>query len=104
VEDRIRGAKATGLRNLPFDRWRRNAIWLELILAAQDLTAWAQALLLDGTLAVAEPKALRYRLLHVAARIVRHARRTILRLQATWPWAAALARAFARLRALPLRC
>jgi hypothetical protein len=100
VEDRIRGAKATGLRNLPFDRWRRNAIWLELILAAQDLCCWTQALLLDGTLAVAEPKALRYRLLHVAARIVRHARRTILRLQATWPWAAALARAFARLRAL----
>ena len=101
MEDRIRGAKATGLRNLPFDRWRRNAIWLELILAAQDLCCWTQALLLDGTLAVAEPKALRYRLLHVAARIVRHARRTILRLQATWPWAAALARAFARLRALP---
>jgi hypothetical protein len=47
---------------------------------------------------------LRYRLLHVAARIVRHARRTIRRLQATWPWAAALARAFAQLRALPLRC
>jgi hypothetical protein len=104
VEDRIRGAKATGLRNLPLDRWRRNAVWLELILAAQDLCCWTQALLLDGTLAVAEPKALRYRLLQVAARIVRHARRTILRLQATWPWAAVLARAFARLRALPLRC
>jgi Transposase DDE domain group 1 len=53
---------------------------------------------------VAEPKALRYRLLHVAARITRHARRVRLRLQAAWPWAAALARAFIRLRALPLRC
>jgi hypothetical protein len=104
VEDRIRGAKATGLGNLPFDRWRRNAVWLELVLTAQDLACWAQALLLDGELAVAEPKALRYRLWHVAARIVRHARRTILRLQASWPWAAELARAFARLRALPLRC
>ena len=104
VEDRIRAAKATGLRNLPFDLVRRNAVWLELVLAAQDLLCWAQTLLLDGPLAVAEPKALRYRLLHVAARIVRHARRLILRLQATWPWAAELARAFARLRALPLRC
>ena len=37
VEDRIRAAKATGLRNLPFDRWRRNRVWLELVLAAQDL-------------------------------------------------------------------
>jgi hypothetical protein len=104
VEDRIRGAKATGLRNLPFDLWRRNSVWLELVLAAQDLTGWAQALLLDGHLAVAEPKTLRYRLLHVAARIIRHARRVILRLQRSWPWAAELASAFARLRALPLRC
>jgi hypothetical protein len=104
VEDRIRAAKATGLGNLPFDRWRRNAVWLELVLAAQDLTCWAQTLLLDGDLAVAEPKTLRYRLLHVAARVVRHARRVILRLQATWPWAIELARAFTRLRALPLRC
>jgi Transposase DDE domain group 1 len=104
VEDRIRAAKATGLANLPFDRWRRNAVWLELVLAAQDLTCWTQALLLDGALAVAEPKALRYRLLQVAARIVCHARRIILRLQASWPWAAQLAGAFTRLRALPLRC
>ena len=104
VEDRIRAAKATGLGNLPFDRWRRNSVWLELVLAAQDLTCWTQALLLDGALALAEPKTLRYRLLHIAARVVRHARRIILRLQRTWPWAAALARAFTRLRALPLRC
>jgi hypothetical protein len=104
IEDRIRAAKATGLANLPFDRWRRNAVWLELVLAAQDLCCWTQALLLAGPLARAEPKTLRYRLLHVAARIVRHARRLILRLQATWPWAVELARAFARLRALPLRC
>jgi hypothetical protein len=104
VEDRIRAAKATGLANLPFDRWRRNQVWLKLVLAAQDLTGFTQALLLDGPLAVAEPKTLRYRLLHVAAPIVRHARRLTLRLQATWPWATTLARAFARLRALPLRC
>jgi hypothetical protein len=104
VEDRIRAAKATGLQNLPFDRWRRNRVWLELVLAAQDLTCWTQALLLDGDLAMAEPKALRYRLLHVAARIVRHARQVILRLQRSWPWAVELAQAFTRLRALPLRC
>jgi hypothetical protein len=104
VEDRIRAAKATGLSNLPFDLVRRNAVWLELVLCAQELTCWAQALLLDGDLAVAEPKALRYRLWHTAARIVRHARRVILRLQRSWPWATELAWAFARLRALPLRC
>ena len=104
VEDRIRAAKATGARNLPFDLWRRNSVWLELVLAAQDLTCWTQALLLDGKLAVAEPKTLRYRLWHTAGRISRHARRLRLRLQRTWPWAAALVRAFSRLNALPLRC
>ncbi len=104
VEDRIRCAKATGLRNLPFDLLRRNQVWLELVLAAQDLTCWAQTLLLDGHLKVAEPKTLRYRLWHVAGRVVRHARRLIVRLQRTWPWAIALAAAFSRLRALPLRC
>ena len=104
VVGRPRSAKATGLANLPFDRWRRNAVWLELVLAAQDLTVWAQVLLLDGALALAEPKTLRYRLWHMAARVVRHARRTILRRQRSWPWTAELARAFTRLRALPLRC
>jgi hypothetical protein len=84
--------------------WHRNQVWLELVLAAQDLLCWAQALLLDGDLRVAEPRTLRYRLLHVAARVARHARRLIVRLQRTWPWASELAAAFSRLRALPLRC
>jgi hypothetical protein len=104
VEDRIRAAKATGARNLPFDRWRRNAVWLQLVLLALDLVGWAQALLLEGALAVAEPKTLRYRLWHTAGRISRHARRLRVRLQRTWPWAAELVRAFTRLDALPLRC
>jgi Flp pilus assembly protein TadD len=71
---------------------------------AHDLLHWTQVLLLDGELARAEPKALRYRLLHVAARVVRHARRIVVRLQRTWPWATDLVAAFTRLRALPLRC
>jgi hypothetical protein len=101
VEDAIRAAKNTGLRNLPFQTFTANEAWLELVLIAQDLLAWTQALLLDGDLARAEPKRLRYRLLHTAARITRSGRRTLLHLPARWPWAAALAAAFARLRALP---
>lgn len=68
---------------------------------AQDLTCWAQALLLDGDLARAEPKRLRYRLLHTAGRITHTARRTRLHLPAAWPWTTALLTAFTRLRALP---
>jgi hypothetical protein len=104
VEDRIRGAKATGLRNLPFSSFGANDAWLTLVMVAQTLVCWAQALLLDSDLKVAEPKTLRYRLWHVAGRIVHHARRLIIRLDRTWPWAADLVAAFTRLRALPARC
>ena len=101
AEDRIRAAKQTGLENLPFRDFDHNAVWLELSLIAQDLTAWTQHLTLDGELARCEPKTLRYRLLHTAGRLAFHARRATLRLQRTWPWAHELAAAFARLAALP---
>ncbi len=102
-EDRIRCAKETGLRNLPFRAFQMNAAWLELVLIAQDLLCWTQRLLLSGSeLARCEPKRLRYRLLHVAARLTRHARRLILHLPRAWPWQRELLRAFERLRALPV--
>ena len=102
IEDSIRCAKTSGLRNLPFRAWAMNEAWLELVLMGCDLLAWARRLLLSGTqLSTAEPKRLRYRLLHVAGRIVTHARGVTLRLPRRWPWAEALATAFARLQALP---
>jgi hypothetical protein len=61
-----------------------------------------QTTLLGAELAAAEPKALRYRLLHVAARITRGQRRVWLRIAQRWPWAVELATAFTRLHALPL--
>jgi hypothetical protein len=67
-----------------------------------DLIAWTQQLLLSGDLAKAEPKKLRYRLLHVAARLTRGQRRLWLRIQRTWPWARDLAAAFAQLATLPV--
>jgi len=102
IEDSIRCGKASGLRNLPFRAYGMNAAWLELVLIGIDLLAWTRRLLLaDTQLAACEPKRLRYRLLHVAGRIVRHARSLRLRLSPSWPWAGSLAAAFARLRALP---
>ncbi len=102
VEDRIRAGKDTGMRNLPFPDIARNQVWLEIVLTAQDLIAWTQALALDGELARCEVKRLRYRLIHQAGRLVRSARQTRLRLERSWPWAAALEHAFARLQALPV--
>jgi hypothetical protein len=100
VEDQIRNDKDTGLRNLPFRDFEHNRVWLELVRLAHDLIARTQRLLLTGELAKAEPKRLRYRLLHVAARLSFHARTATLRLPANWRWAADLAAAFQRLREL----
>jgi hypothetical protein len=101
VEDRVRALKSTGLQNLPFSAFAANQAWLEAALVAHDLTVWTQQLLFDGDHQRCEPKRLRYRLLHVAARLTRHARRLTLHLPADWPWAGAIARAFKRLAALP---
>lgn len=102
VEDRIRAAKQMGLRNLPFGDFPRNTAWLAVVLIALDLVAWTQALCLDGELATAEPKRLRYALLHCAGRLARSGRRLWLHLQKNWPWVDALVVAFERLRALPV--
>ena len=77
---------------------------VELSLIAADLLALAQTMLLadEPELHRAEPKTLRYRLLHTAARITRGQRRVFLRLAQHWPWTLALARAFRRLRLIPL--
>jgi hypothetical protein len=102
VEDRIRTAKDTGLNHFPSRTFAINSAWLTVVMLAVDLLSWAQHLVLDGHLAKAEPKTLRHRLLHVAARITRGQRRTWIRIQQSWPWATDLATAFARLHALPV--
>jgi hypothetical protein len=101
VEDRIRTGKDTGFGRFPSRLFAINQAWLQLALAGIDLLAWTQHLLLHGELAAAEPKKLRYRLLHVAARLTRSARQTRLRIAGTWPWATDLTAAFTRLAALP---
>lgn len=103
VEDRIRNAKQTGLANFPCHAFVNNAAWLAVVLMACDLLAFTQSLCLEGELASAEPKRLRYCLLHAAARLTRGGRRSYLRIQANWPWAKDLARAFDRLNLLVLR-
>jgi hypothetical protein len=104
VEDSIRAGKDTGMRNLPHHAFEHNQTWLELSLIAQDLLCWTKLTCLTGELATAEPKRLRQRLLHIAAKLVRHGRRTHLKLDRDWPWSNALAAAFTRLRTIPALC
>ena len=101
VEDRIRTGKDTGFGRFPSRHFAINQAWPHLALTGIDLLAWTRILLLDGDLAAAEPKKPRYRLLHVAARLTRTARRTRLAIAADWPWADALTSAFHRLAGLP---
>jgi hypothetical protein len=113
VEDRVRNWKDCGLSNLPFEDVVRNMAWVQVSLRAGALLAWAQMTALSRTLAKAEPKALRHRILHVAALLVRRGRRLVLRgrrlvlrgrrlvlrLDKRWPWSRELAEAFVRVRA-----
>lgn len=104
VEDRIRCAKDTGLGRFPSRDFAINHAWLVAAMIAVDLTAFAQTIVLHDQpdLAKAEPKTLRYRLLHVAARITRGQRRIRLRIDRGWRWARQLADAFHRVHSLPL--
>jgi hypothetical protein len=102
VEQRIEDAMALGLAKLPFRSFAMNAAWMQLVLAAQDILAYAKELTFTGDLAKAKPQTLRYRLLHQAGRLARSGRRTRLRLARHWPWATDLAAACARLDALPI--
>ena len=103
VEDRVRTEKATGLRNLPFHGYDRNAAWLLAANIATDLIRYLQLRGLDkhSELSSAEPESLRMTILHIPARLVTHARRRILKIEQTWPWAHAVVEAWQRLGAIP---
>jgi len=99
VEDRVRAWKACGLANLPFEGFCANQAWVAVSLIAGALLAWSQLTCFEGALAKAEPKTMRYRVLHVAAVLARRGRDLVVHLDESWPWASELATAFTRLRA-----
>ena len=101
VEDSIRTGKAAGISRFPSHDYKLNQAWLTAAMMAQILLAWLKLLALDGDLARAEPKTLRYRVLHTPARLVRGGRRRRWKIAANWPWAGAIARAWKRICALP---
>jgi hypothetical protein len=100
VEDGIRTGKDCGIGRFPSRAITMNTAWFSAALIAAGLLAWLRLLALDGALARAEPKTLRYRILHAAARLTRGGRRRQLKIQASWPWAADIVTAWERISAL----
>jgi hypothetical protein len=99
VEDGVRAGKSMGLRNLPSKTWVVNCGWVLAANLAADLAAWCRLLGLydQEDLKDAEPDTLRYRLLSLPARLVRHARARVLKISRTWPWKEAFLACWQRL-------
>ena len=100
VEDAIRTGKDCGIGKFPSGSLAMNTAWQAAALTAATLLAWLRLLALDGHLARAEPKTLRYRILHATGRLVRSGRRRFLKFAAAWPWTPAIAAAWKRVSAL----
>lgn len=100
VEDHIERLKDSGLERLPFTDVEANRAWLALVCFAADLVRWFQLLCLTGDLRAAEPKALRWRLWHAPARMVRSGRQLVVRLLDGWPDTDTILRAYRRIALL----
>jgi hypothetical protein len=100
VEDHIQLLKDSGLERFPFTGWEANQAWLQTVMWATDLATWFQLLCLAGPLATAKPKRLRWTFWHAPARIIRTARRDMVRILDGWPTAGDIVAAYRAIAAL----
>ena len=92
------------LGRLPSRHFGIDSTWMMPTQVAADLIAWTRLLALtcDAQIpAGCEPKALRYRFLHVPARLTKSSRRRRVWIPETWPWAAAIVAVFANISSIP---
>jgi len=73
----------------------------QLAAISADLIAGLRLLTMTPDLVKAEPKTLRYGLLHVPAKLTTGGRRRRPRIPPNWPWAKAIVSAFERIAAIP---
>jgi hypothetical protein len=100
VEDHIQRLKDSGLERFPFTGWDANQAWLQTVMWAADLATWFQLLCLTGPLAKAKPRRLRWTFWHAPARIIRTARRDVVRILDGWPTADEIVAAYRAIAAL----
>jgi hypothetical protein len=101
VEERIRDSKlGLALRHLPSGYQTVNAVWMWSAFLALNISAWTQALAGIDTTSRAHAKRARRELFGVPARVLRHARRVVVRFSPAGR-RGPLLDAWAALRALP---
>jgi hypothetical protein len=93
IEQVIADLKNGPLAHLPSGNFMANSAWLVLAATAFNLTR-ALGALASTCHAKAATATIRAQLIRIAARVTRSARRSTLRLPATWPWATAWQRLF----------
>lgn len=105
VESTIKEGKNLGLRRFPFFAFTANQAWCLAVTLAADLLAWLRLLALDhhAHLRKATPARLREALLKVPARLVRRARKRLIRLPDGHPYAGDLILAWNKIRALGIK-
>jgi hypothetical protein len=102
VENDVKQAKDLGHNRWPSRQWAINVAWTQIVAVAANLLACFRHLALPaGELRDAAPKLLRYRLLHLPARLTRGQRKRWLHLRADWPWIDDLINAWRAVKVLP---
>ncbi|MGH3569610.1 MAG: IS1380 family transposase [Pseudonocardia sp.] len=102
VENDVKQAKSLGLNRWPSRQWAINVAWTQVVgLTANLLACFRHLALPAGELRDAAPKLLRYRLLHLPARLTRGQRKRWLHLREDWPWIDNVMNAWHAVKALP---
>lgn len=101
VEQHIERLKDSGLERFPFTRFTSNQAWMAIICLSADMLRWFQLCCLPGPWRAARPKTLRWAILHIAGRITRTARRTIIRIDRRAPAGPIIADTYRR---IPILC
>ena len=91
-----------GLSRWPSRHWAINVAWTQIVALAANLLACFRHLALPaGPLREAAPKQLRFRLLHLPARLTRGQRKRWLHLRADWPWTTDVINTWQAITAIP---
>jgi hypothetical protein len=97
VESHIQRLKDSGLCRFPFTKLAANEAWMFAVMLSADLVRWFQLVCLDNTWRNARPKALRWGIFHAPGRLIRTARRRIVRVIDGWPTTEVILDAYKRI-------